>query len=128
GIKINTVAEKIDKNAFIPADVFQIPDGVNVKYDKEADDMSRAMIASMIESMKDPDAAKKFEEGMAQGKIQMEEAQHQAAQERHQQAVREQAPEIDPSEDAGKESGEPDEKQLNEMMQKGMETLKGLFK
>ncbi|MBW1864105.1 MAG: hypothetical protein JRI64_00370 [Deltaproteobacteria bacterium] len=122
GIKINTVAKKIDKNATVPADVFQIPKGVNVKYDKEADDMSRAMIASMIESMKDPEAARKFEEGMAQGKTQMEEAQRQEAQKRQQQA------EADPDEDAGKQRDEPDEEQLDEMMQKGMETLKGLFK
>lgn len=128
GIKINTVAKKIDKNASVPTDVFQIPAGVNVVYDKEADDMSRAMVASIIESMKDPDAAKKFEEGMAQGKMQMEEAQHQAAQERHQQAVREQELEADPSENAGEESSEPDEKQINEMMQKGMKALEGLFK
>jgi len=128
GIKINTVAKKIDKNASVPTDIFQIPAGVNVVYDKEADDMSRAMVASMIESMKDPDAARKFEEGMAQGKMQMEEAQHQAAQERRQQAVREQELEADPSENAGEESSEPDEKQINEMMQKGMKALEGLFK
>ena len=128
GIKINTVAKNIDKNASVPADIFQIPENVNVKYSKEADDMSRAMIASMIESMKDPDAAKKFKEGISQGKTQIEEAQRQESQERHQQDVREQKPEADPSENAGEESGEPDEKQLNEMMQKGMKTLKGLFK
>jgi hypothetical protein len=128
GIKINTVAKKIDNNASVPTDVFQIPAGVNVVYDKEVDDMSRAMVASMIESMKDPDAAKKFEEGMTQGKTQMEEAHHQAAQERHQQAMREQELETDLSENTGEESSEPDEKQINEMMQKGMKALEGLFK
>ena len=128
GIKINTVAKKIDKNASVPADIFQIPDDVNVTYNKEADDMSRAMIASMIESMKNPDAAKKFEEGMTQGKMQIEEAQRQETQERQKQAVREQKFEADPSEDAGDKSGDPDEEQLNEIMQKGMKILKGLFK
>jgi len=128
GIKINTVAKEIDKNASVPADIFQIPEGVNVKYSKDADDMSRAMVASMIESMKDPDAAIKLEEGMSRGRTQIEESQRQEVQERPQQDVHEQKPEVDPSENAGEESGEPDEKQLNEMMQKGMNTLKGLFK
>ena len=128
GIKINTIAKKIDKNASVPADIFQIPNNVDVEYSKEADDMSRAMIASMIESMKDPEAAKKFEEGMAQGKTQMEQAQLQEAQEQHKQTVREQELEDDLNKDVGEESGEPDKKQLNEVMQKGMKTLKGLFK
>lgn len=128
GIKINTVAKKIDKNASIPADIFQIPEGVNIMYNKEADDMSREMIASMIESMKDPDAAKNFEEGIAQGKMQIEETQRQNTQERHQQAERDQKLVLDPNEDVEKENDGPDEEQLNEMMQKGMKTLKGLFK
>ena len=128
GIKMNTVAKKIDKNASVPANIFQIPKGVNVEYNKEADDMSRAMVASMIESMKDPDAAKKFEEGMSRGRTQIDTSQRLEAQERHQQDANEQKPEVDPNKNAGKESGEPDEKQLNEMMQKGMKTLKGLFK
>ena len=71
---------------------------------------------------------KRFEDRMSQGKTQIEEAQRQEAQERHQQDAHEQKDEVDPSENAGEESGEPDEKQLNEMMQKGMNTLKGLFK
>lgn len=128
GIKINTVAKKIDKNASVPANIFQIPEGVKVEYNKDADDMSRAMVASMIESMKDPDAAKKFEERMSRGKTQLETSQRQEAQERHQQDVYEQKPDADPNENSGEESGEPDEKQLNEMMQKGVNTLKGLFK
>lgn len=128
GIKINTTAKKIDKNASFPTDIFQIPKGVNVKYSKEEDDMSRAMMASMVVSMKDPDAAKRFEDRMSQGKMQIEEAQRQEAQERHQQDVSEKKLELDPSGHAGEESGEPDEKQLNEMMQEGMKTLKGLFK
>jgi len=119
GIKNNTVAKKIDKNASVPADVFLIPKGVNVKFNQEADDMNRAMITSMIESMKDPEAAKKIEEGMAQGRMEMEEDQRQAAEERYQQD--------EANEDMGEESNEPDEKELNEMMDKGMKAFKGLF-
>ena len=115
GMGMNTVAKRIEKNVSIPADIFQVPKGVTVEYNKEADDMSRAMITSMVESMKDPNAAKKFEEGMVQGKMQIE-------------AAREQEREANSSEDEGNESGEPDEEELNEMMQKGMETLKGLFR
>lgn len=128
GVKINTVAKKIDKNASVPADLFQIPEGVNVKYSKDADEMSRAMVASMIESMKDPDAARNFERGITQGKRQIEEAQRQEAQQRHQQAAHEEKLEETPSENVEEDNGDADEKQLNEMMQKGMNTLKGLFK
>jgi len=108
GIKLKTVAKKIDRDASVPADIFRIPDGVDVVYNKEADDASRAMIASMVESMKDPDAAKKFEEGMTESKAQMEQAQRQQAQE---QPDNEQA----------------DEKQLDEVVQEGLKAFKGLF-
>jgi hypothetical protein len=128
GIKIKTVAKKVDKNASIPDTVFQVPGNVNVTFSKEADDMNRAMIASMIDSMKDPDAAKKFKEGMTHGKMQMEEQQRMEAQERHEQAMRKQKQDVDTGDAVRDDNGEPDEKELNEMMQKGMDTLKGLFK
>ena len=127
GIKIKTVAKKIDKNASVSSNIFKIPNGVKVKHSKEMDDMNRQMIASMVESMKDPDAPKKFEEGMTSGKMQMEEARRQEAQERQHHTEREQVGEVDPD-DGGNQNGEPDEKELDEMMQKGMDTLKGLFK
>lgn len=117
GISMNTVANKVDRNASVPADVFQLPDNVNVKYDKEADDMSRAMMTSMIESMKDPNAAKNLEEGMARNRTQMEETQQQEMRES----------EGDPDRDAEKRSDEPSGEEINKMMQEGMKSLKGLF-
>ncbi len=105
GIKLKTVAKKIERNASVPSDIFNIPDGVDVVYNKEADDASRAMIASMIESMKDPDAAKKFEEGMIEAETQMEQAQQQQDEEQEQ----------------------PDEEQVDEAIQDGLKALKGLF-
>jgi primosomal protein N' len=118
GVKMDTVAKKIDTKAAVPADVFKLPDNVNITYSKEADEMSHTMITSMIESMKDPDAANKLNESIAKSKMQMEQAQRQQAQER----------EADATNDEGETSSDPDEKQLDEMMQKGMDTFKGLFK
>ena len=79
--------------------------------------MSRAMMASMIDSMKDPNAAKKIEKGMAGSKTQMEESRRQQAREQERQ-----------SEEAAEESSRQDEPERNDMMEKGMETFKGLFK
>ncbi|MDH5611052.1 MAG: hypothetical protein OEY66_01165 [Gammaproteobacteria bacterium] len=117
GIKTKTVATKIDKNASIPADIFKLPKDINIAYNKESDDMNHAMVASMIELMKDPDAPKKIEEGIAQNKMEMEEEQQQETQEFENVM----------DEDARENSDEPDQKQIDEMMQKGMKTFKGLF-
>ncbi len=121
GITMNTVAKKIDKNASVPADVFRIPEDVAIKFDKEADELSRTMIASMIQSMKDPAAAEKFEEGMDQKQMNMEDEQQLEAQET------EEVLEIDISEDLGEENDESEDKQTEEMMEKGMNLFKGLF-
>lgn len=128
GVSIKTVAKKIEKNVKVSNDVFQVPEGVTVSYSKEADDMNRQMIASMIENMKDPNAAKEFQESMTQGRQQMEEAQRQSNQEQSQQVERDQDTDIDQGANGRNEDGEKDEKELNEMMQKGMKALEGLFK
>ena len=107
GIKLNTVAKKIDKNAAVPDDLFRVPANVKVEYSAETDNMNKEMIASMVNTMRDPGAAQKMKEGMAQQKKQMEA-----------ESVREN----------GNETDKPDQEQLNEMMKKGMKSFEGMFK
>jgi len=113
GIKINTVAQKVDKNKTVPVDIFQVPDQVKVKYDKEADDVSRHMIMAMISMMTNANGV-----------------QEQRPQSEHEEIL-ENDRVIDSSEAIGRERSagtEADEnKPLDEVMQKGVEVFKGLF-
>jgi len=115
GVKMNTVANRVDKNKSIPASLFNVPKGVAVEYNKQADDMSREMISAMIESMKDPDAARKFEQSMEQSRMQMDKAQAQQAQDQNMDADRQQ-------------DEMPDQEQMDVMMKKGKKALEGFFK
>ena len=124
GVKMKTVAKSIDKNAALPKGIFEVPKGIKVTFDKQVDDMNRQMVVSMIQSMKDPDAAKKYNEQMKEGKQQMEEARRQEAMERQQQAEQ-QAEQGDNTKD---ESSETKDQDMDEMMEKGMDAIKGLFK
>jgi hypothetical protein len=115
GITMNTVASKIDRNKTVPASLFEVPGGVSIQYNREADEMAREMVRSMITAMKDPGAAKKFEQGMQQGRMEMEEAQAQQAQERRQ-------------DDGVQEEERPDQEQIDEMLKKGKKAFEGFFK
>lgn len=109
GVKMSTVASRIDKNKSIPASVFNVPNDVTVKYNKEADDMSREMVSAMITSMKDPDAARNFEKNMEQGRMQMEDSHSQQDEDAQQEEM-------------------PDQEQIDDMMKKGKKVFEGLFK
>ena len=111
GIKMNTVASRIEKNKAIPASLFVVPKGISVEYNKQADEMSREMARSMITSMKDPDAVQKFEQNMAQSQMQMQEEQAQR----------------DRDEDMQQDEM-PEQQEMDEMMQQGKKALEGLFR
>ena len=111
GINMNTVASSIEKNKAIPASLFVVPKGISVKYNRQADEMSREMSRSMITSMKDPDAVQKFEQNMAQSRMQTQ--QEQAQQDQDEDMQQEEIPE---------------QQEMDEMMQQGKKALQGLFR
>ena len=63
GISNKTVATKIKTNVRIDPKVFEVPAGIKVVYDHEADRHMRMMAKRMIEWLNDPD----FEQHMAEG-------------------------------------------------------------
>ena len=123
GMNTETVATKFEKNVTIPADIFKVPADVKVDSNERADNINRNMIHEMIVAMKDPAAARKITEGLAQGREQMEQARR-AAEEQQRQAAVEQA-----ARDEGEqiEDSAPAEQDAHEMMDKGMKAFKGLF-
>lgn len=64
GMTLKTIATKFDKDGAVPSDVFNVPSGVNVEYDKEADKSNREMARNVIDMLKDPEASKKMSKDM----------------------------------------------------------------
>jgi riboflavin synthase len=58
GMKLDTVATKVDVGASVPADKFKVPAGIKVVFDKEADQKQRQMAKNMMDMLKDPDFGK----------------------------------------------------------------------
>ncbi len=119
GIKMNTIATKLEKNVSVPDNVFQAPAGIKVVYNKEADDLNQQMAKSMIDYLKDPDAAKKQEEAAENVKSEMEKSEREQAETRREDR-------------AGYEEEQPpdeeeEERDFGGMMEKGLEGLKGIF-
>lgn len=120
GVKIDSVATKLEKNVAVPDDVFEAPAGVTITHDKEADEMNREMARAMMNNLKDPEAAKK-QQAMAD-EMQREMArsgQERRAEEEREGEDRDQENEEAPEEEEGRD--------MNEMMEKGMDALKGIF-
>lgn len=120
GVKIDSVATKLEKNVAVPDSVFEAPPGVEITHDKEADEANRAMAKVMMDNLKDPEAAKK-QQAMA------EEMQREMARsEQERRAEREQGDSGE--QERGEEASEEEEgRDMGEMMEKGMGALKGLF-
>jgi len=120
GISIKTVATKVEKNVAPPKDVFEVPAGVDVQFNKEQDDINRGMARSMIGWLKDPEAENK----MSRMEHKLEKARSEAEKEQAAEEgdAKQNEEEQAPSEEEG-DSGKTDE-----MMQKGLDALKGLFK
>lgn len=65
GMKNSTVATKIDTSTAIPAAAFTHPAGITAVHNTEADSMMTSTIQGMVQSLKDPDGAKKMQQGGA---------------------------------------------------------------
>lgn len=60
GMQVQTVATSVDKKA-PPANVFSIPSGVTVTYDKNKDDAGKQMAKMTLEWLKDPQAGERMD-------------------------------------------------------------------
>jgi hypothetical protein len=58
GMKLDTVATKIEVGAQVPADKFKVPAGIKVVFDEESDQKQRKMAKNIIDMLKDPEFGK----------------------------------------------------------------------
>lgn len=114
-MRIDTQATSVKTNVSIPAEAFAIPEGVNVVFDKQADDMQRQMAKNWIDNLKDPDYGKNGGKGMGLG------AMFGAPAGQGGQGQDQRQPET--TDEAGREQ----ESDAGEAMQQGMKVLQGLF-
>ncbi len=112
GMAANMVATEIEKNASVPDDVFEVPDGVDVTFSQEQDDMNREMARKMMETLKDPEAGKKVQKA---GEEMVRESKRQA----------DEADTADDTEEPAQEENEGNE--MKKMMEQGLDALKGIF-
>lgn len=70
GMQNSTVATKVDTFAGIPATAFTHPAGITAVQDAQADEMMTSTIQGMVQSLKDPDGAKKMQQGGAAAMMQ----------------------------------------------------------
>ncbi|MFQ5470251.1 MAG: hypothetical protein ACE5EH_08080 [Gammaproteobacteria bacterium] len=120
GMGSSTIAKKIEENVAIPENIFRVPEGVKVIESREQEEMARGMVQTMLAMMKDPDAERKMAEGMREAReAQFEDAQQSGA-------------DVEENDSSDNESGSassdmPDQKKVQEAMEKGMDMIKGLF-
>ena len=112
GMSSKSVAVELKKKA-VPKNVFDLPKGVKITFDKDADAMMRTMVKSMIDKLKDPKAAEKMQEQSIQYR--------QAAEEESQRR------ETQEHESASQSDEHPDQDDLNDVVEKGLKALEGLF-
>jgi len=134
GMTLKTVATKLDKDVAVPSDVFNVPSGVNVEYDKEADKTNREMAKMTIEMLKNPEGAKKTGKSMENAGRERDKGMKESREDRK-KAGKERASEPrkdDKSHD--KEPAEEDEQPAKEeesgtqdAIKKGFGAIKGIF-
>ena len=122
GMSSKSVATELKKGS-VPQNVFTPPQGVKITFDKKADEMMRSMAKNMIDTLKDPEAAKKMQQQSQQYR---QEGMSQAAEA---EAAYEEAerPETQEQESAPYAEEEPDQEQINDAVEEGLKALKGLF-
>ncbi len=116
GLKVNTVATKIEKNVAVPDEMFKVPDGVEISHNVETDNMSKTMAVSMIERLKDPDAPNKQNRMIDDMKKAMK--QEESEREAEQDANDEQEEQSAENEDEGG---------MQDIVNKGLGAIKGIF-
>lgn len=122
GIKMESEATKIEENVDIPDSMFRVPEGIEVDYDKKADDLNKEMAKTMIDFLKDPEAAEKTERAVehVEQASENEEGQRQESNQQNEETYDDPETSDDPEE---QEEGNKTE----EMINKGMDVLRGLF-
>jgi len=118
GIKMESEATKMEKNVETPDDMFRVPEGIEVIYDEKADNLNKEMAKTMVDYLKDPEAAEKTE---------------RAVEDIEQASKEDEAQTEEPDGQSEKASDEPGEQQegkqdkAKEILNKGMDVLKGIF-
>jgi len=116
GMKVNTVATKIEKNVAVPDEMFKAPDGVEIIHNVEADNMGKTMAVSMIERLKDPDAPNKQNRMIDDMKKAMEQEESERGTDR------------DANDEQDEQSAEnEDEGEMQDIVNKGLGAIKGIF-
>jgi hypothetical protein len=134
GMKLKTVATKFDKDVAVPADVFNVPSGINIEYDKEADKSNREMAKMTIDMLKDPEASKKMskdmenagrerDKGMKEAKGDKKKADKEHARE---SGKEDKSHDKEPAEKENQPAKEEDSSP-KDAIKKGLGALKGLF-
>ena len=132
GMAINTVATEVEENVDPPDEAFEPPPGVEIVFDEKADEMNREMAKSMIDWLKDPESSRRMDEmekEMREAREREDEKESGPEQAEQEKYESEEEPERVEEKEA-EEPPEQDEKmeKAREMMKKGMDALKGLFK
>ena len=112
GVSSKSVAVELKKKA-VPKNVFDLPKGVKITFDKDADTMMRTMVKSMIDRLKDQKAAEKMQEQSTQYRQAAEEESHRRETQEH--------------ESTSESDEQPDQDDLNDVVEKGLKALEGLF-
>lgn len=134
GMTIKSAATKLEKDAAIPSDVFNVPAGINVQYDKEADKSNREMAKTVIDMLKDPEASKKMsrdmenigrerDRGMKESRDERKKAEKDRARESRKEETSTE------KEQAGKEDqpAKEEDSSPEEAIKKGLGAIKKLF-
>lgn len=116
GMSSKSVAVELKKGA-VPKNVFDLPKGMEITFDKDADAMMRTMAKSVIDRLKDPKAAEKMQEQSMQYRQAAEAEEDEESQRRETQE----------HESASQSDEQPDQDDVNEAVEEGWKALKGLF-
>lgn len=134
GVTAKTVATKVERDGAVPSDVFNVPSGVNVEHDKEADKSNREMAKTVIDMLKDPEASKKMNKNMEtavreRGKAMKEARENKKAEKERARESRQQdekSIEKEPVEE-NEEPAKEEESSPQDAIQKGLGAIKKLF-
>ncbi|MDP2815409.1 MAG: hypothetical protein Q8O19_01885, partial [Rectinemataceae bacterium] len=134
GMTIKSAATKLEKDVAIPSDVFNVPPGINVEYDKEADKSNREMAKTVIDMLKDPESSRKMsrdmenvgrerDKGAKESRAERKKAEKERARESHKEEASSE------KEQAGKEDqpAKEEESSPQDAIKKGLGAIKKLF-
>ncbi|VAX18305.1 hypothetical protein MNBD_NITROSPINAE01-1534 [hydrothermal vent metagenome] len=117
GMTANMVATEVKKDVVVPDEVFEVPDGVEVTFSQEQDDMNREMARKMMETLKDPETGEKVQEAGKEMEREIDEQEGERPADETDAATDEEEP--------AQEESKGDE--MKKMMEQGLDALKGIF-